>query len=40
MKFYESKEEVKVDTDFGVVQIEQKRMLKFIWEKRRKRERN
>jgi hypothetical protein len=39
MKYCESKEEVKEDTDFGVIQIEQKRRLKFIWEKRR-RERN
>jgi hypothetical protein len=40
MKYCESKEEVKDDTDFGVMQIEQKKRLKFIREKRRKRERN
>jgi hypothetical protein len=40
MKYCESKEEVKEDTDFGVIQIEQKIELKFIWEKRRKRERD
>jgi hypothetical protein len=40
MKYFESKEEVKEDTDFGVIQIEQKKKLKFIWEKRRKRERD
>jgi hypothetical protein len=38
MKYCESKEEVEENTDLGVVQIEQKRRLKFIWEKRGKRE--
>jgi hypothetical protein len=40
MKYCESKEEVKEEKDFGVIQIEQKRKLKLIWEKRRKRERD
>jgi hypothetical protein len=40
MKYCESKEDVKVDTDFGVIQIEQKKKLKFIWENRRKREKD
>jgi hypothetical protein len=31
MKYCESKEEVKEDTDFGVIQIEPKKKLKFIW---------
>jgi hypothetical protein len=30
---------VREDKDFGVVQIEQKKKLKFIWEKRRRKER-
>jgi hypothetical protein len=40
MKYRESKEELIEDKDFGVIQIEQKKKLKFIWEKRRKRERD
>jgi hypothetical protein len=40
MKYCESKEEVKEDTDFGIIQIEQKKKLKFIWKKRRRRERD
>jgi hypothetical protein len=30
MKYCESKEEVKEEKDFGIIQIEQKRKLKFI----------
>jgi cell division protein FtsB len=40
MKYCESKEEVIEDTDFGAIQIEQKKKLKFIWGKRRRRERD
>jgi hypothetical protein len=36
MKYCKSKEEVKEETNFGVIQIEQKKKLKFIWEKRRR----
>jgi hypothetical protein len=40
MKYCDLKDEVKEEKEFGYIQKEQRRKIKYIWEKRRKRERD